>query len=482
LNATIASALVVGAINIVILLALSALALTRFQLANLTRVDLPLFNGRPADPSILGVIFGVILTAYFGHLSVGNCARVVLRRDPSGRSLIWGNIAAQATAILLYCTYVLAVAGAVPAAQLTAQTGTSLEPLAAELGQGVRVLGFAFVVLGIGMASIHFSLGLFNLVRERLPAIPDRHMVISPTRGSELMKNGREPQPGVSLRDALLIGRGRFLIEIGPVALIFSVAEWALFTHTLGFTAILGFIGVIVVSLLAGIFPILLIVASRRKGEYTPGTVYRLLGNPVLLTGLYLLFLASLLAHGFIIWQDRFERGLALTTALVVVALTVGMIRGGLLSPRVVVELREQQGQPRAGVLAVTAGGKASHVRVCLEYPEGEQVQEVVGGQAAVLPSLKSISMKLPSLKHADLKVWMHRVTPGGDSEPLQARVAVQCGDLPNPAPIRIAKGIAVLPLKGEDCNLSIQLDGGAKISETHEEVRWPIDSFHADS
>jgi len=40
------------------------------------------------------LIFGVIFAAYFGHFSVNSCARRVLQRDPSGRSLALGCMAA----------------------------------------------------------------------------------------------------------------------------------------------------------------------------------------------------------------------------------------------------------------------------------------------------------------------------------------------------------------------------------------------------
>jgi len=43
------------------------------------------------------------------HSSVGNCGKLVLKRDPSARSLIWGVIAAQLTAIVVYCVWLLAV-------------------------------------------------------------------------------------------------------------------------------------------------------------------------------------------------------------------------------------------------------------------------------------------------------------------------------------------------------------------------------------
>ena len=76
-------------------------------------VQLPFTGGRSFDSSILTLIFGVIMAAYFGHISTGNCARIVLQRDPSGRSLIQGNVAALVVALLIYSVWVITVNGAV---------------------------------------------------------------------------------------------------------------------------------------------------------------------------------------------------------------------------------------------------------------------------------------------------------------------------------------------------------------------------------
>src|SRR5438477_6739238 len=77
----------------------------------------------------------------------------------------------------------------------------------------------------------------------------------------------------------LALPQGRFLVATSPVVVAFLMTEWAVMTGTASFTAVLAFIGVNVVALLAGIFPVLLLIASRRKGEYVPRPVYRLLGN-----------------------------------------------------------------------------------------------------------------------------------------------------------------------------------------------------------
>src|SRR6266508_2085313 len=201
LNATVASALVVGATNIVLLVVLAILALAHVQMANLLHADVPLVSGQPFEPSVLHLIFGVVLAAYFGHTSVSLCGRLVLRRDPSGRSLMRGGIAAQATAMLLYCLFVLAVNGAVAPGVLAAESGTALAPLATEVGLLATVLGSLFVILGMGMGTIHFSLALISLTREWLPtaAAP---VVVLPRQGARLLfqeRRRRRPNDGLTI-------------------------------------------------------------------------------------------------------------------------------------------------------------------------------------------------------------------------------------------------------------------------------------------
>jgi amino acid permease len=196
LDATIASALMIGAINISLILLLSLLAFTHLQPANLSYVDVPFLGGRPFEPSILQLIFGVILVAYFGHLSVSNCARVVLHRDPSARSLIWGAMAAQVVVMIIYCIWVLAVNGAIAPQALAGHSGTALAPLAAEIGPTVHVLGSLFAVLGMGIGTIHSSLGLFNMVREWLPTKRWSAVMLPRRRGRLLLRSDRRGMAG----------------------------------------------------------------------------------------------------------------------------------------------------------------------------------------------------------------------------------------------------------------------------------------------
>jgi amino acid permease/DNA-binding Lrp family transcriptional regulator len=178
LSPTIVSAIATGAVNVALIVALGVLGLAHASAANLLHMNLPFLGGRPFDASLLRLIFGVVLIAYFGHFSAVNCAQVVLRRDPGGRALVWGSAAGMATVVVLYAGWVVAVNGAVDRAVLVGQSGTAIGPLAERVGPVAHVIGSVFVVLAMGMASIHLSLALFNLVRDRLPRLRGREVVL----------------------------------------------------------------------------------------------------------------------------------------------------------------------------------------------------------------------------------------------------------------------------------------------------------------
>jgi amino acid permease/predicted transcriptional regulator len=662
LNATVASALVVGVANIVLLVVLAILALTHVQVDNLLHVNVPLLSGRPFEPSVLRLIFGVVLAAYFGHTSVSLCGRLVLRRDPSGRALMRGCTAAQATAILLYCLFVLAVNGAIAPRILAAESGTALAPLTTELGPLAAVLGSLFVVLGMGMGTVHFSLALSSLTREWLPSEAAAAAVVvlprqrarllfeerrrwrprdalkvgvtylglrggDPTFSVEVMVDGdvhrteasatgswevlgptglaslidltdrRErglslvldigdanPQSvrlkttsslrttvegawdtsGLSLAgvlaladpDAELVGwilrqgdvtlsevaghagqdeaavqtrlrslverglvretdggsrytarlaarrrralpeelwdalsqgpktprgaakressswrgvrrvllgrRGRVVLGAVPIFVSFAVTEWMLLTGSGSFAGLLGFIGVIVVSLVAGVFPVLLLVASRRKGDYVPSVVSRALGHPVLLAGLYLLFLGSLLLHGLVIWREPWLRAGAALVAAGIVVMTVGMVRSGTFRPRLNIEVRQDQSQGRT-FFTVTANGRESTSHVTLQYSDGARHLETGDGEIPAFSSLRHAVFE-PGLADREggipreVKIWVHRVTPDGESEAIGGSMTVQAGGTTRRFDIKLAKGQVSLPVTDATCQMDIEL------------------------
>src|SRR6266568_8404384 len=186
LHATVTSALVIGAINLGLILLLSGLALAHLRLDRLLYVHVPFLNGQPFEPALLGLIFGVIFAAYFGHFSVNSCARTVLQRDPGGRSLALGCMAAQASAMILYILWTVAVNGSIAPQILAGFSGTALTPLVQLAGPAVNVFGVLLAILAMGMASIHLSLALFFTVREWIPG-QSRHTLLLGRRQGKLI-------------------------------------------------------------------------------------------------------------------------------------------------------------------------------------------------------------------------------------------------------------------------------------------------------
>jgi hypothetical protein len=648
LNATVATAMVVGAVNLGLIVALSLLALTHVRTENLLHAELPFRDGRALDGSLVAAVFGVALFAYFGHTTVAICGGLVLRRDPGGASLVRGCAAAQATAVAVYCLFVLGANGAVSPAVLAGEAGTALSPLADEAGLAATLLGSTFVLLALGIGSLYVVLDLFELTRERLPALAPR-VVVLPRRRARLLfqtpggrlrvgitylgtgtggprfaldrqQNGRpehaavvaperwdvfsaedagrhrltlelldaqerevrvavtstlrmtyEGEPdgagvslvelleqsdeesrlvgwlarsgGASVRDVasrlaasredalellerlvargavaergtgdarvftarlarrrgrlseglvaaladshgqsrsgapqgararggmgawrdLMLGRtGRFLLAALPVVVAFAVSEWMVLTGAGSFTGLLSFTGVIVVSILAGLYPVALLAASRRKGEHAPRSVSQLLGRPLLLVLVYAVFAAALVLHGTVIWDGAAERAGALAAALAMLVLPLVFKRAGAFTRRATVEVCDDQRDGRARFRMVS-GGEPVPGEVRFAYGGEERRSSSVVGE---IPDFASVHRAFfePRLNDSrrpdELKVWAHRVTPEGESESLPAQARLRSGGELRVADVALTRGEATFSLDGSDPEIEIVLKG----------------------
>jgi amino acid permease len=399
LNATMASTIVIVVVNIGLLIALTALAFGHLDPANLAHVDLPWTEGGSFSPILLGALVGVILDIYAAHILVAIFGRTLLERDPSGRSVLRGHATGIAFAMVLNVAWVLAVCGAIAPEVLAAEPTTALVPLAEVIGPEVRVLGSVFVVLSMGLGLIQFSLALFNLARERIGQ-------------------------GV----AWVGDRGRFLLALTPVLAVLLVAEWMVLTGTGSFAGILGFLGVMVHSLMSGIFPMLLLVASRRKGEIVPGVAFRALGHPFVVGGVYLFFVGSLVLHGLAIWEHPLQRIGGVLMALVVVAVTVAMVRRGAFAPRTVVELRHDRRRDGQSAVNLTAAGESSTAQLGWTDASGTRFETETGAALPELATARSVEVRLPAGSARELKVWAHAISADGISEPLPAVAVIHAG------------------------------------------------------
>jgi hypothetical protein len=252
--------------------------------------------------------------------------------------------------------------------------------------------------------------------------------------------------------------RGRLLLSATPVLVAFLLTEWLLLTGTESFAGLLGLVGVLTVTVVGGIFPVLMLVASRRRGELVPGVVYRFLGHPLLVGGIYVLFMGNLMLHGLIIWSGPVERASALAVALLALGSTAWMVRRGVLAPRAVVQLRDDARPGQRAALAITVNGQPASARAGLDYPGDEQTFEAAVREIATFSSLRRVVLQLPAGPARELKVWTHRITLDGDSEPLPALLEVSCADQTRRVDLAAYGGPALVPLTSDACRLQITL------------------------
>jgi hypothetical protein len=295
LNFSTSLSVVFGMLSVSLIVALSLLALVHVRLSNLTFTDVPLLNGNASVPLAAQALIGVVVQVYLGQSYLIQTAKAVLPRDPSGKSLIQASSAATVLMMILLSLWVIAVNGALSHPALIGQTGTVLVPLAEAYGPLFGMLASPLVVLLLGLAYIRQSTVLVGLADECLPA--------------------------------RLTSRARFWFSMTPVAVVFIITEWLYAVNADSFTGAVAIGGLLGNSLVVGIFPPLLIIASRRRGENVPGLVIPWLANWVVAGGLYVLFLGILLLHAIVIWQEPLHRAAALAVALIAIAGTALMVK-----------------------------------------------------------------------------------------------------------------------------------------------------------
>ena len=431
INATVALTIVIGFVNLTLLMTLSLLAFTHFKMDNFLYVNIPFFNGQPFNSEIFGALIGVILGIYSSHILVAIFGKMLLQRDPDGRAVLQGHVAGIGVAMLINIIWVLAVTGAVSASALSGEASTSLVPLAAEIGPVMRILGAIFVIVSMGLGLIQFSVALFNLAQERL--------------GGELAQKWGT--------------RGRFLISLSPVVAVFLVAEWLSWTEQGSFAGLLGVLGVAVDSLMAGVFPVLLLVASRRKSEVVPGIIYRFLGHTWLVTLVYFLFLANIFFHALVIWQNPIQRLGGLVLGLVMLGLTLDVLRRRRFQPRTVVILRDDQRPGHSAQLSLVSNGQPLKGNVYLDYgSEQRQVQGAINN-IETFATLRTISVELGVIPSGELKVWAYRLIPEGGSEPLSLSFEVRTDSDKQTFDLSASADAVVLPVTAGSCGLTITLN-----------------------
>jgi hypothetical protein len=359
---------------------------------------------------------------------------VILTREPTGKALFWGNATAIMTVVGVYGVVVLAINGALAPEALIGYPGTALEPLAAEVGPSISALGSVYVTLAVGLGSVYVALGLFNQVRERLPR-----------------RTGDRPYVGPWWSTFAESERGGFLLCAAPVVVVFVTLEALILADLASLTDPLSLIGTLALPLLGGVFPMLLLAAARRRGEFVPAAGVRVLRGPIAIGAVAAVFFAGLLVQGFVIWQRPAERIAAGLVTVLMAATTWMAVRGGDFSPRAVVELRrELYGE---GILNLTIGGEPRTAEGNLVLRDGARTD---GRQVERFADLQDVAVEVPPDGATDLKVWVHAITADGDSEPIPSVVRVRAGADAEAQEFRPDDGIVIVPMDHTPASVAI--------------------------
>ncbi|MEM7592233.1 MAG: hypothetical protein AAF383_12055, partial [Cyanobacteria bacterium P01_A01_bin.83] len=214
--------------------------------------------------------------------------------------------------------------------------------------------------------------------------------------------------------------QSRFLLSMTPLILVFIITEILFWLDKQSFTSVLGFAGVLGNSLVGGIFPVLLLISSRRKGEILPGKVYQLLNSSWLLGSIYSFSIIIILSHGLFIWQNSLARISALMVTILCLVATSLMHFTGAFIPRTVIEIQAEERKTGQGLLKITMGGQPKITNVKLGYLEGEQSYHAASIKIPALSSLQYVTFQLPTKQMEELKLWLHKnqVTNKSENSP----------------------------------------------------------------
>jgi hypothetical protein len=201
----------------------------------------------------------------------------------------------------------------------------------------------------------------------------------------------------------------------------------------------------------------LMVVASRRKGDCEVGLAWRLVGHPVVVAITSLLFLAALLLHGLVIWEDPYQRVAALLVATATATACALAVRRGAFQPRTVVELRVEPTAREPAVVNVVSAGEPVSAAVHLVHRDAGYTRLSLNGELD-LGRLSAAVIELSPSPVRELKVWAHRMTPEGISEGLPAALVLMNGDGGRQFDLAASEGQVIVAISGEPQRLEISL------------------------
>ena len=364
-----------GTVSAVLLVVVALIALTALGEGDLVRSA-----GRTSTAEALGAVAGVTVMQFIGTVYVVGVGRSVLPADPSGAALIRGSAVGTAVVTALSALWLVAVAGAVPPGVLLDERGTGLAQLAEAGGPAVTVLGTALAVLLLGLGTQRQAMAVYAFARERLD---------------------HPWAAGI------------------PVVALFALAEMLLGLGDVSFSDLVTVAGVLTNFAVAGVIPLLLAAATRRKGELPVSGAVGLAGRPAVVIGGCAVCIVALGFFAVAGFADPVPRLGALIVGVGLLAGCMALVRAGTFAPRVVLGLLCEGPSRRLFALAATRPFG----------PGGDGRRKFTGDQAWAL------------------EVWGREIGPDGRAGPLPARVELRRGDAaPQRSDLTLTGGDAFLP------------------------------------
>jgi hypothetical protein len=84
---------------------------------------------------------------------------------------------------------------------------------------------------------------------------------------------------------------------------------------------------------------------------------------------------------------------------------------------------------------------------------------QTASGEIPRFSSLRTATFQLPATQARELKVWVHKVTPEGNSEPLPVGLTVQNDGNEQQFDLQSSGGQVILPYDGEVCQLQVTFE-----------------------
>jgi hypothetical protein len=107
-------------------------------------------------------------------------------------------------------------------------------------------------------------------------------------------------------------------------------------------------------------------------------------------------------------------------------------------------------------IFSVTENGQAAPAAIHFAYPESEQDLVSSGGEVKEFARLLSVTFRFFNTRARELKLWVHRIGIGDDSEGLAAALEVETNGSPQSFELDQSARAKVFAIQGAFCRARI--------------------------